>query len=78
MPMIAIPASPAPAIIAPIPATSDSSMGTMAFFIPYMLRDRWPAEIWPVSCAITPISSLGTLSHNRMPEKMKMFSPLSP
>jgi len=32
--MIAMPASPAPAIIAATPATSDSSIGIIAFFMP--------------------------------------------
>jgi len=30
--------------MAPSPTTSDSSMGIIAFFMPYSPRDRWPAE----------------------------------
>ena len=59
--IITMPASPPPKAITAAPNTMESSIGTMAWFIACSPREMWPAAIWPVSCAITPISSLGDL-----------------
>ncbi len=70
-----MPAWPAPAAIAAMPITMESSIGIIAFWIASVSRDRCPATICPVSCAMTPLSSSEFLANMIMPLWMNMFWP---
>ena len=69
------PPASAPPTINPIPKMVSSKLLVASRAIRLRSEARWPPTIWPVSCAITPITSLGVLACMSVPVLMNTLWP---
>ena len=61
------PPLPWPATVAAPPSSMPMMLSIMALCIIWVMRTRCPPAIWPVSCAITPMSWFGVTARVMVP-----------